>query len=259
MEVGAYITRHPSYKKEKLATKAVYEDCIEEMSRYFDAPPEEIKSRFIDPLKKGFTPDQLPAEWFQEQVSLMSKAPEVVKRKIETKWAEVMLAQERQDKIARELAANYDADQQQIATQNYAAVLRAEAENALNDEREFSDLRRIRDRANAGDQKAKAEFDKLEREVFVPYLVKLLTDKPNTPVGAATRKGLRHVKNFLEGKNSGGRQSAPMSQASSSPVSQKPLPKNSRASLDAAFDKWTPPPREDLYWDSTTNSYKRRR
>jgi hypothetical protein len=238
-----------------LATQAAYEECIEDMARYFDAPAEKIKEEFLDPLKKSFTPDQLPAEWFQQQVGLMN-APEVVKRKIETKWAEVMLLQERQDKKARELAANYDAYQQQLATQNYAAAL--QAENALNDEREFSDLRRIRDRANAGDQKAKAEFDKLEREVFVPYLVKLLTDKPNTPVGAATRKGLRHVKNFLEGKNSGGRQSAPMSQASSSPVSQKPLPKNSRASLAEAFDRWTPPTKEDSYWDSVSNSYKRR-
>jgi hypothetical protein len=258
MEVGAYITRHPSYKQEKLATQAAYLDCIQEMSRFFNAPAEQIKEQFLDPLKNHFTPDQLTAEWFQEQVGLMN-CPEVVKRKIETKWAEVMLLQERQDQKARELAANYDADQQQIATQNYTATLRSECENALDDDREFSDLRKIRDRANAGDQKAKAEFDKLEREVFVPYLVKLLTDKPTTPVGAAARKALRHVTNHLQSKGKK-TMASPASQSSHSPSpsSQKPLPKNSRDSLAEAFDQWTPPAKEDSCWDAATNSYKRR-
>jgi hypothetical protein len=54
MEIGAYITRHPSYKQEKLATQAAYEECIQEMSRHYDAPAEKVREEFLDPLLKSF-------------------------------------------------------------------------------------------------------------------------------------------------------------------------------------------------------------
>src|SRR5260370_5706783 len=122
MEIGAYITRHPSYKQEKLATQAAYEECIQEMSRHYDAPAEKVREEFLDPLLKSFTPDQLTDEWFSQQVELMN-APSITKRKIEAKWAQVQELQGRQNKKAQDLAANYDADQQQRAAQNWQAVI----------------------------------------------------------------------------------------------------------------------------------------
>ncbi len=259
MEIGAYITRHPSYKQEKLATQAAYEECIQEMSRHYDAPAEKVREEFLDPLLKSFTPDQLTDEWFSQQVELMN-APSITKRKIEAKWAQVQELQGRQNKKAQELAANYDADQQQRAAQNWQAVIMAEATTLLDEESEFRALKDIRDRANKGDPKASAQFNDLEQNVFRPYMVKLMTELPNTPPGTATRKALKQVTSVLQGKGQKP-MASPVSQSSSSPSSsssQKPLPKNSRASLDAAFEKWTPPAREDSYWDSATNSYKRR-
>jgi hypothetical protein len=260
-EIWASVTRHPDFKRERIATQRAYEECVREMSRHYDVPEEEVKAKFTDPLLKDFTPDQLSPEWFQEQVNAM-KAPEVVKRKVEQKWAEMMLQQERQNKTARELVDRYDADQQQRANQNWQAAIMAEARTQLDEEKEFAALKNIRDRANTGDATASAQFNDLEQNVFRPYMVKLMTEHPNTPPGQATRKALRHIKEYLQGK--GRKQTAsPASQPShstpsSSPPSHKPLGKNSRASLDEAFARWVPPAKEDSYWDSATNSYKRR-
>ena len=260
LEVMSYITRHPDYKRERIATQRGYEDCVREMAKYFDSPAERIKADFVDPLLKDFTPDQLTDEWFQQQVDLMN-APSITKRKIEQKWAEIQSQQARQNKKAQDLAANYDSDQQQRANANWQAAIMVEARTQLDDESEFRALKDIRDRANKGDPKASTQFNDLEQNVFRPYMVKLLTDHPNTPPGTATRKALRHVKEYLQG--GGRRQSSSPSQPtrsspSSSPPSHKPLGKNSRASLDEAFARWVPPAKEDSYWDSATNSYKRR-
>jgi hypothetical protein len=260
LEVGAYVTRHPDFKQERIATQRAYEDVVREMSRHFDADPERVKADFTDPLLTSFTPDQLTDEWFQEQVDLMRNASPIIKRKIEAKWLQVQELQARQNKKAQELAANYDTEQQQRSAQNWQAAIMAEARTQLDDESEFRALKDIRDRANKGDPKANAQFTDLEQNVFRPYMVKLLTEHPSTPPGQATRKALRHVKEHLQSK---GRKTmaSPVSQPShSSPnsSSQKPLPKNSRASLAEAFDRWTPPAKEDSYWDSVTSSYKRR-
>jgi hypothetical protein len=95
MEVGAYITRHPSYKQERIATQRAYEDVVREMSRHFDADPERVKADFTDPLLTSFSPDQLTDEWFQQQVDLMRNASPIIKRKIEAKWLQVQELQAR--------------------------------------------------------------------------------------------------------------------------------------------------------------------
>jgi hypothetical protein len=131
MEVGAYITRHPSYKQERIATQRAYEDVVREMSRHFDADPERVKADFTDPLLTSFSPDQLTDEWFQEQVDLMRNASPIIKRKIEAKWLQVQELQARQNKKAQELAANYDTEQQQRSAQNWQAAIMAEARTQL--------------------------------------------------------------------------------------------------------------------------------
>jgi hypothetical protein len=200
MELAAYITRHPTYKQERIATQRAMEDVVREMSQYFDSDPNQVKAQFTDPLLTSYTPDQLSDEWFEEQADMMKKASPITRRKIEAKWLAMREAQARQNKKAEELAANYDADQQQRANQNWQAAIMAEATNALNDESEFRALKDIRDRANKGDPKANAQFNDLEQNFFRPYMVKLLTEHPNTPPGTATRKALRHVKEHLQGK-----------------------------------------------------------
>lgn len=82
-----------------------YNDVIQEMSKYFDASEDEIKSKFLDPLKK-FKVSELPPEWWEQQSDLMVKAPVPVKRKIEQKIANVLLLQEKHDLKARELSEN---------------------------------------------------------------------------------------------------------------------------------------------------------
>lgn len=82
-----------------------YNDVIQEMSKYFDATEDEIKSKFLDPLKK-FKVSELPPEWWEQQSDLMVKAPAPVKRKIEQKIANVLLLQEKHDLKARELSEN---------------------------------------------------------------------------------------------------------------------------------------------------------
>jgi hypothetical protein len=226
-EVWASVTRHPDYKRELITTQRALEDVVREMSQYFDADPARVKEDFTDPLLTSFTPAQLTDEWFEEQAELMKKASPITKRKIEAKWLAMREAQARQDKKAQELAANYDTEQQQRANQNWQAAIMAEARTQLDDESEFRALKDIRDRANKGDPKANAQFNDLEKNVFRPYMVKLLTEHPSTPPGQATRKALRHVKEHLQGKGRKPMASPPASQPShSSPSSssQKPLP-----------------------------------
>jgi hypothetical protein len=56
---------------------AAYRDVIEEMCLYFDADPAQIKAEFKDPLLASgkFNPSNLPPDWWDSQVELMSKAP----------------------------------------------------------------------------------------------------------------------------------------------------------------------------------------
>jgi hypothetical protein len=262
MEILAHITRHPDYKQERVATQRAMEDIVREMSLYFDAPPEEIKNNFTDPLVTQFTAEQLTDEWFEEQAGLMKKASPIMKRKIEAKWLAMRESQARQNKKAQELAQSYEAEQQQRATQSWQAAIMAEATSQLNDESEFRALKDIRDRANKGDPKASAQFNDLERDVFRPFMVRLMTEHPDTPPGQATRRALRAVKDHLQGKRTPAASSASQptrsSSASSSSPSHKPLPQNARASLEAAFERWAPPEREDTYWDSKTSSFKPR-
>jgi hypothetical protein len=245
------------------AAQRAKEDVVREMSLYFDAPPEQIKSQFTDPLLTQFTPDQLTDQWFEEQADLMTKASPITRRKIEAKWLAMREAQERQSKKEAELAGNYDAEQQQRATQAWQAAIMSEARTQLDDESEFRALKDIRDRANKGDAKANAQFNDLEQNVFRPAMIKIMTDHPSTPPGQATRKALRQVKEHLQGRghrpmaSSASQPSASKPSSSASP--HKPLPQNAVKSLEAAFDRWTPPPREDGYfWDALTNSYKPR-
>jgi hypothetical protein len=147
----------------------------------------------------NFTPDQLTDEWFQQQVDLM-KCPEVVKRKVETKWAQVQELQARQNKKAQELAANYDVDQQQRANQNWQATIMAEAKTQLDEEKEFTALKDIRDRANKGDASAMAQFNALEQNVF-PSVYGPVADRAPLTAPTATRKIRSALASFFNGGN----------------------------------------------------------
>jgi hypothetical protein len=257
LEVEAYIKRNQDYRKERLATRRAYEQCLQEMAQYFDQPQDWVKSQFLEPLLKDFTPAQLTAEWFKEQVGAM-KAPEVIKRKIESTWDDVMRLQDQENKKAEELANRYDADQRQRSAQNWEALIMAEATTLLDDDREFLALKAIRDRARKGDQDAIAQFNDLEHRVFRPAMDKIMAEHPGTAPGAATRRALKQVLSALQSKGRNQSASPSSQQSSYSPSSKKVLSKNPRESVQEAFDEWTPPPKEDTYWDSVTSSYKRR-
>lgn len=266
MEVGAYIARHPDYKRETATTQRAYEDVVREMSQHFNSDAAEVKKQFTDPLLSGdYTPEHLTDEWFAEQEKLMTNASEITKRKIELKFMAMKEAAERRNKKAEELAQTYDNDQQQRAARNWEALIRAEATNALDEERTFESIKNLRDRANSGDQRAKAEFDSLENNIFRPFMVDLMTKNPNMAPGAATRQALRAVRDHMQGRGrkqvtSTASASQPSrSSPSSSTTPHTPLPRDARKSLDSAFDRWTPPEREGgYYWDAKTNSYKGR-
>jgi hypothetical protein len=171
---------------------AAYADVIREMSEYFDADPAQIKSDFTDPLLESgkFNPGNLPPDWWDSQVELMSKAPPVVKRKVQEKIANVLLLQERHDNAARELAGNqgsfekYKQQSQQRLAKNWESAIRGEAVKALGEPgfEEWADLRK---RADEGDADAKAEVAKAEEE-----LGKIFSDL-NTMPGSAIRRGLK--------------------------------------------------------------------
>lgn len=118
---------------------AAYRDVIEEMCLYFDADPAQIKAEFKDPLLASgkFNPSNLPPDWWDSQVELMSKAPPVVKRKIQEKIAHVLQLQENHDKAAQELAGNqgsfakYQQESQQRQARDWESAARGESVKAV--------------------------------------------------------------------------------------------------------------------------------
>jgi hypothetical protein len=148
--------------------QTAYLDTIEEMAKYFDAPEETIRKDFLDPLKKDFSPSNLPAEWWQQQTELMTKAPAPIKRKIERKIADLLLLQEKHDVAARELTGNgasfasYREKSRKEAGEAWARAVQARVETTL--EKTSPYYFELRKRVLAGDKAAATEFAPAEEK-----------------------------------------------------------------------------------------------
>lgn len=116
-----------------------YLDVIREMAKHFNGTPEEIKSKFLEPMEKDYRPHQIPEQWWDTQLGLMKEGTsETVKQKIRQKIANVMLLQEQHDVAANDLATNKDSyaewkrKSDEEAGRMYQALVMDEAVKTLN-------------------------------------------------------------------------------------------------------------------------------
>jgi hypothetical protein len=169
---------------------AAYHNVIDEMAQYFDAPAEQIRKDFIDPLKKDFTPAQLPNEWWQQQTELMTKAPGPVKRKIEQKIANLLLLQEQHDRAANEFAASpksfhtFEEGKRREADEAFGRAVQARVEATLEKVSPF--YFELRKKVLLGDQAAIMEFQPTE-DKFRQFLNIVRSGDPNATTDIATQ------------------------------------------------------------------------
>jgi hypothetical protein len=240
-----------------------YHNIIDEMAQYFDAPAETIKRDFVDPLKRDFTPGQLPVEWWQQQTELMTKAPGPVKRKIEQKIANLLLLQEQHDRAAQEFSGNpksfwtWQEGKRREADEAFGRAVQARVEATLEKVSPF--YFELRKRVLANDKSAIAEFQPIE-DKFRNFLNTARSGNADATTDLATQfvemerrlEELSDVEDRLkeaQAENTELRRletkkrklsDAPMRSGSGKTATpEKPsLPHSARQSLEKAFSQW---------------------
>jgi hypothetical protein len=240
-----------------------YHDVIDEMALYFDAPQEQIKKDFLDPLKKDFTPSQLPSEWWQQQTELMTKASPPIKRKIEQKIANLLLMQEQHDRAANEFAGSpktfytWEEGKRREADEAFGRAVQARVEATLEKVSPFYfELRR---KVLAGDKSAIAEFQPTE-DKFRNFLNIVRSGNPEATTDIATQfvemeRRLAELSNVHDELKEAQAEiaelrrtetkkrklsDAPMRSGSgkTSTPQKEPLPHSASKSLASAFESW---------------------
>jgi hypothetical protein len=244
---------------------ALYHETISEMAQYFDAPQEQIQKDFLDPLRKDFTPHDLSAEWWDQQIGLMTKAPHSIKAKIQQKVANLLLLQERHDSKARELTSSpqnfhtWQEGKRREADEAFGRSVQARVESTLEKVSPF--YFELRKRVLAGDKAAITEFAPVE-EKFRNFLNTVRSGDANSTTDIAEENvemgrrlsELSDVADRLkeaedendklrdELKRQRKTKDAPFRNRNVPTKQQAPtaLPHSARKSLQSAFERWEP-------------------
>jgi hypothetical protein len=265
LAVSVGVLRSADFTRNYVAPRdSLYHETIEEMAQYFDASEQEIKEKFLDPLKKDFTVAQLPPEWWSQQTELMTKAPGPIKRKIERKIADLLLLQEKHDKVAREFAASPESfhswqEQQAIqAGEAWKKAVETRVEKSLKEKSpHYYELRR---RVLDGDKTAITEFAPAEQQFRNVLQAAQSGPDPLTDLAVEFVESQRRLAELAdvedrlkeaeddndklrdELKKQRKAKDAPFRNRNVATKQQAPpaLPHSARKSLQSAFDRWEP-------------------
>jgi hypothetical protein len=118
-----------------------YVDVLQEASKYFDAPKEQV-DKFLETMTTNYKPQDVDSKWWSDNViGAMTKADNAVRQKVLSKVADLLRVQEKHDKAVETYGKDPNAYQKWQNERNaqfsndYAFQIRDEVEKAISSDK----------------------------------------------------------------------------------------------------------------------------